>query len=96
MRTHCIELLKERVHEVAPSADVTDIVGDANEKIGEIDALVPQRDWLSLCFADPGTGFAQRTGPLSNDGSYRTTRCCGPSDPSRRRDLARPSQEDRR
>ena len=60
-----VEALQERVQEVAPNADVTYFVGDANEKVREIGNLIPRKDWLSLCFADPtGTTVAGET-PLA-------------------------------
>lgn len=48
-----IAVLRERVQEIAPAADVTYFTGDANERAREIGAMIPRRDWLSLCFADP-------------------------------------------
>ena len=53
----CLAALKKRVERVAPSADVSYILGDCNQCVDKILAAIPQHSKdsgvLSLCFVDP-------------------------------------------
>lgn len=52
-----IEALRTRASRIAPSLDISYVIGDCDDKIAEICSLVPrfsqQRRVLSLCFVDP-------------------------------------------